>query len=128
MRTGALIAGTMAAERPGWKIISCGDPFRPCIVVRLEGRLMDDADRDKMLREMAENRGLRLVKSRRRKPGGDFGRYGLKEGKSGKEGLGFGEGGLTAGAEEIEQRLRDYMVADWNTSLKQAAQAAKPEA
>jgi hypothetical protein len=31
---------------------------------------MSDADRDKMLREMAANRGLRLVKSRRRKPGG----------------------------------------------------------
>ena len=31
------------------------------------------------LREMAANRGLKLVSSRRRKPGGDFGKYGLKD-------------------------------------------------
>src|SRR6478609_9482402 len=88
---------------------------------------MSDADQDRMLREMAENRGLRLVKSRRRKPGGDFGRYGLKEKESGKEVFGFGKTGLTAGAEEIEAHLRDYMVADWKSSLKQAAAAPKPE-
>src|SRR3954462_8202950 len=127
MRTGALIAGTMAAERPGWKIISCGDPFRPCIVVRLEGRLMDDADRDQMLRDMAENRGLRLVKSRRRKPGGDHGRFGLKDKATGKEMFGFGKDGLTATPEEIEQHLREFMVSDWKSSLKQAAEAPKPE-
>ena len=83
---------------------------------------MDDPDRDKMLREMAENRGLRLVKSRRRKPGGDFGRYGLKD-ASGKEAFGFGENGLTATPEEIEAHLREFMVADWKTSLKSAASA-----
>jgi ribosomal protein S18 acetylase RimI-like enzyme len=88
---------------------------------------MDEADRDKMLREMAANRGLRLVKSRRRKPGGDYGRYGLKEAATGKEAFGFGANGLTASADEIEAHLRDFMVADWKTSLKQAVGAPTPE-
>jgi ribosomal protein S18 acetylase RimI-like enzyme len=87
---------------------------------------MSDADRDKMLREMAANRGLHLVKSRRRKPGGDFGRYGLKD-AAGKAAFGFGKSGLTATAEEIEAHLREFMVADWKTSLKTAARAPKRE-
>ena len=52
------------------------------------------SEQDDALREMAANRGCKLVKSRRRKPGGDFGRYGLKDAKSGNEVLGFG---VTAG-------------------------------
>lgn len=88
---------------------------------------MEEADRDKMLREMAANRGLRLVRSRRRKPGGDYGRYGLKDAATGKEAFGFGANGLTASAEEIEAHLRDFMVADWKTSLKQAGRAPAPE-
>jgi ribosomal protein S18 acetylase RimI-like enzyme len=87
---------------------------------------MSDADRDKMLREMAANRGLRLVKSRRRKPGGDFGRYGLKD-TGGKEVFGFGKSGLTATPEEIEAHLREFMVEDWKTSLNAAAGAPKRE-
>jgi ribosomal protein S18 acetylase RimI-like enzyme len=88
-------------------------------------------ERDKMLRDMAENRGCKLVKSRRRKPGGDFGRYGLKDSKSGQEVYGFGDDGLTASAEEIEAWLRGGAVAEWKRSLKAAAGApqtkAKPE-
>ena len=42
------------------------------------------SEQDDALREMAANRGCKLVKSRRRKPGGDFGRYGLKDAKTGK--------------------------------------------
>lgn len=88
---------------------------------------MSDADRDKMLREMAANRGLRLVKSRRRTRGvGDYGRYGLED-RSGKKMFGFGKSGLTGTADEIEAHLRDFMVEDWKSSLKQAAQAPKPE-
>lgn len=88
---------------------------------------MSDADRDKMLREMAVNRGLKLVKSRRRTPGvGDYGRYGLKD-EAGKEVFGFGKSGFTATADEIEAHLRDFMVEDWKSSLKQAARAPKPE-
>jgi ribosomal protein S18 acetylase RimI-like enzyme len=72
---------------------------------------------DDALRDMAANRGCRLVKSRRRKPGGDFGRYALKDAKSGKEVFGFGAKGLAATAEEIETFLRGDAVAGWKRSL-----------
>jgi ribosomal protein S18 acetylase RimI-like enzyme len=90
---------------------------------------MADPDRDKMLRDMAENRGCKLVKSRRRKAGtGDYGHYGLKDGKTGQEVFGFGDNGLTATAEEIEQWLRGGAVSEWKRSLKSPAPALKPEA
>jgi hypothetical protein len=85
---------------------------------------MADKERDSMLREMAANRGCRLVKSRRRKPGGDYGRYGLKDAGSGKEILGFGEAGLTATAGEIEDFLRGGAAAEWKRSL---GAAGKPK-
>lgn len=69
------------------------------------------------LRESARNRGLKLVKSRRRKAGGDFGKYGLKDAK-GKELFGFGKGGLTASADEIEDYLRGAMRSDWKEAAK----------
>ena len=67
--------------------------------------MADEADkqRDLMLREMAQHRGFRLVKSRRRKPGGDFGRYGLADAKTGQDCFGIGkDGSLEASADEIE--------------------------
>ena len=85
---------------------------------------MADKDRDAMLREMAANRGCRLVKSRRRKPGGDYGRYGLKDAGSGKEILGFGRNGLTASADDIEDFLRGGATAEWKRSLGVAGKAA----
>ncbi len=85
---------------------------------------MADKERDSMLREMAANRGCRLVKSRRRKPGGDYGRYGLKDAGSGEEILGFGEAGLTATAGEIEDFLRGGAAAEWKRSL---GAAGKPK-
>lgn len=75
------------------------------------------SERDEELRESARNRGLRLVKSRRRKAGGDFGKYGLKDAK-GKELFGFGKSGLTASAEEIEDYLRGAMRSDWKEAAK----------
>ena len=78
---------------------------------------MADKDRDSLLRETAQHRGFKLIKSRRRKAGGDFGRYGLKSANSGEEGLGFGESGLTATAEEIEAFLRQQTSSTWKTSL-----------
>jgi len=79
-----------------------------------------------MLREMAEHRGCKLVRSRRRTPGvGDYGRYGLKDASTGKEVLGFGADGLTATAEEVEAYLREGLISDWKSSLA-AAPAAPP--
>lgn len=89
---------------------------------------MTDADREKMLRDMAANRGCKLVKSRRRKPGtGDYGRYGLKDAGSDREVFGFGSDGLTALPEEIEAFLRKGAVSDWKSSLAAAASAANDE-
>jgi ribosomal protein S18 acetylase RimI-like enzyme len=85
-----------------------------------------EADGDSALREMAANRGLKLVKSRRRTPGkGDYGRYGLID-DGGAELLGFGRSGLTATAEEIEAYLHKGIEADWKTSLRAAG--GKPSA
>jgi ribosomal protein S18 acetylase RimI-like enzyme len=70
------------------------------------------------LREMAANRGLKLVRSRLRTPGkGDYGRYGLTD-AGGAQLLGFGRSGLTATAEEIEAYLHKGAAADWKTSLR----------
>ncbi|TMJ15863.1 MAG: GNAT family N-acetyltransferase [Alphaproteobacteria bacterium] len=86
---------------------------------------MAEGDRDEMLRDMAANRGCKLVKSRRRTPGvGDYGRYGLKDAETGADVLGIGRDGLTASAEEIEDYLRGRNMADWKSSL---AAAAAPE-
>lgn len=85
---------------------------------------MADPDRDKMLRDMAANRGCKLVKSRRRTPGsGDYGRYGLKDAASDREVYGFGADGLTATPDEIEAFLRKGAIADWKSSLAAAAAA-----
>ncbi|HEX8364154.1 MAG TPA: GNAT family N-acetyltransferase [Allosphingosinicella sp.] len=80
--------------------------------------------RDEMLKAMAAHRGLKLVKSRRRKPGGDFGRYGLTDAKTGQDCFGIGKGGLEATAEEIEDYLRRGAAADWKRSLGAAGKAA----
>ena len=74
--------------------------------------------RDEELRELAANRGCKLVKSRVRTPGrGDHGRFGLKDAKSGRQVLGFGKQGLTASPEEIEAFLRGGGASDWKKSL-----------
>lgn len=65
---------------------------------------MSDTE-DDVLREAAARRGLKLVKSRKRKAGvGDYGRYGLING-AGKELFGFGSDGLTA----LPADIRDYL-------------------
>jgi len=75
------------------------------------------------LREMAAHRGLKLVASRRRKQGGDFGKYGLKDAKD-AEIFGFGKDGLTASAKEVEAHLRGAASSAWGSSAK--AVKAKP--
>lgn len=89
---------------------------------------MTDADRDRMLKDMAANRGCKLIKSRKRTPGsGDYGRYGLKDAGSDREVFGFGKAGLlTASSEEIEGFLRKGAVSDWKSSLAAAAGSATP--
>lgn len=68
------------------------------------------------LREMAEHRGLKLVKSRRRKAGvGDYGKFGLTDG-SGKPLLGIGEDSLTASAEDIQAYLCTDALGTWKQS------------
>src|ERR1700710_1155585 len=81
------------------------------------------------LRELAENRGCKLVSSRIRTPGrGDYGRFGLKDTKTGREVFGFGKMGLTASPEEIEQFLRGNAAATWKSSVGKTRRAApKPE-
>jgi N-acetylglutamate synthase-like GNAT family acetyltransferase len=70
------------------------------------------------LREMAQHRGLKLVRSRRRKPGtGDYGKFGLTDDK-GKALLGIGEDGLTASAEDIENYLRSGAASTWQQSAR----------
>lgn len=72
-------------------------------------------DRVTALREMAKHRGFSLKTSRRRKAGGDFGKFGLED-ASGKPALGIGGAGLEASAEEVETFLRDAELATWATS------------
>lgn len=80
---------------------------------------------DEVLREMAENRGCKLVGSRIRTPGrGDYGRFGLKDAKTGREVFGFGKKGLTASPEEIADFLRGDAAATWKSSVGKTRRAA----
>ena len=80
---------------------------------------------DEDLRELAENRGCKLVKSRIRTPGrGDYGHFALKDAKTGREVFGFGKKGLTATPEEIESFLRGNAAATWKSSVGSAKRAA----
>jgi GNAT superfamily N-acetyltransferase len=79
------------------------------------------------LRELAQNRGCKLVSSRVRTPGkGDYGHFGLKDAKSGREVFGFGKRGLTATGEEIEAFLRGTAAATWRSSAGSAKPTPKP--
>lgn len=92
---------------------------------------MPDETIDQKLREMAEHRGFKLVKSRRRKPGtGDYGKFGLTQ-ADGKALLGIGEAGLTASASDIEAYLRKGSVSTWKASAEnvpaRAVETQKPD-
>lgn len=77
------------------------------------------------LREMAAHRGYRLVASRRRKAGGDFGKFGLKD-AGGKPVFGIEKDALKASAEEIEAFLRDGTRATWAKSAGSAKRVKTP--
>jgi mannose-6-phosphate isomerase-like protein (cupin superfamily) len=79
------------------------------------------------LREMATNRGLKLVASRRRKPGGDFGKYGLNDAR-GEPVFGINKEGLTADAPAIEDYLRGATSNAWSKSAGSAKPRPKPKA
>ena len=82
---------------------------------------------DEDLREAASHRGLKLIKSRRRKPGvGDFGRFGLAD-ASGKSLFGVGDDGLTATADQIADFLRKGEASTWAASAKGTPARLQPE-
>ncbi|UYY58301.1 cupin domain-containing protein [Sphingomonas sp. S2-65] len=73
------------------------------------------SEADQKLREMAAHRGLKLVRSRRRKEGGDYGLFGLQDAE-GKPVLGIKGKVLSATYEEVEGYLRGQLHADWTRS------------
>jgi mannose-6-phosphate isomerase-like protein (cupin superfamily) len=79
------------------------------------------------LRDMATHRGFKLVASRRRKPGGDFGLYGLTD-AGGEPVFGIEKGALKASAEEVEAFLRDGTRATWAKSAGSAKRVKLPPA
>jgi ribosomal protein S18 acetylase RimI-like enzyme len=82
---------------------------------------------DEDLREAASHRGLKLIKSRRRKPGvGDFGLFGLAD-ASGKSLFGVGDDGLTATADQIADYLRKGEASTWAASAKNTPARSKPK-
>jgi ribosomal protein S18 acetylase RimI-like enzyme len=73
---------------------------------------------DGELREAASHRGLKLVKSRKRKPGtGDYGLFGLTDASDAPL-FGVSDDGLTATAEEIADFLRKGEASTWAASAK----------
>lgn len=87
--------------------------------------MADDADIEK-LRQLAEHRGLKLVRSRRRKAGvGDFGKFGLTD-AAGKALLGIGADGLTATARDIEAYLRAGTLGTWQKSASTVPDKPSP--
>lgn len=83
------------------------------------------SEADQKLREMAAHRGLKLVRSRRRKPGGDYGLYGLEDGE-GAPVLGIDNGVLSATYEEVEAHLRGALRADWARSAGPPGKKRQP--
>ena len=86
---------------------------------------MAHATSDETLRDLAEHRGLKLVRSRRRKPGsGDYGKYGLTDG-GGKPLLGIGANGLESSPADIEAYLRGDAIGTWKASARSTPARSK---
>jgi len=80
---------------------------------------------DDDLREMAANRGCKLVTSRIRTPGKKgYGLFGLKDAKSGKAAFGLTRDKPSASAEEIETFLRGGATSEWRRSLGKTPRSA----
>ena len=82
-------------------------------------------ERTTALRAMATHQGFKLLTSRRRKPGGDFGKFGLED-ANGKPALGIAEDGLEASAQEVEAFLRDRARGSWASSTKGLKRSKAP--
>jgi quercetin dioxygenase-like cupin family protein len=82
-------------------------------------------ERTTALRAMATHQGFTLKASRRRKPGGDFGKFGLED-ATGKPALGIGKTGLEASADAVEAFLRARTRDSWATSTKGLKRAKAP--
>lgn len=83
-------------------------------------------DSDEQLRDMAQHRGLTLVKSRKRKPGvGDFGKFGLSD-RAGQPLFGIGDEGLTASAQDIREYLRTSEQGTWQQSAETTPDTIAP--
>ena len=68
---------------------------------------------------MAANRGLRLVKSRRRNPeAADFGRYGLLDAETKDKVFGYARTRVKASREEVEEFLRSSDEDSWKRSVR----------
>jgi N-acetylglutamate synthase-like GNAT family acetyltransferase len=89
---------------------------------------MADGPDDDELREAARNRGLRLIKSRRRKAGvGDYGKFGLADLK-GQALFGIDpEGTLTASAQDVASYLRKGAASTWARSAEVTPTNPKPD-
>lgn len=88
---------------------------------------MAEGTKDEQLRAMAEHRGFKLVRSRKRTPGiGDYGKYGLSD-LAGKPILGMGDAGLTASGQEIEEYLRGSALSTWKLSAETTPAAQPPK-
>ena len=83
------------------------------------------SEADEKLREMAAHRGLKLVRSRRRKEGGDYGLFGLKD-AGGSPVLGIEKEGVSATYEQVEAYLRGRLHADWARSAGSARKKHAP--
>ncbi len=80
------------------------------------------------LADSARNRGLKLVRSRVRKPDKPgFGKVGLTD-QNGKAVFGMDSAGPTAAPEEVENYLRNLGAKDWGASLDMAVLPRKRKA
>ena len=80
--------------------------------------MSEQADTTAELRELAANRGLRLVKSGRRNPeAADYGRFGLVDTASGEKLFGFRRTRVSATAEEIQGFLTQSAEESWRRSI-----------
>lgn len=89
---------------------------------------MAEGTDDDDLREAARNRGIRLIKSRKRKAGvGDYGKFGLADQKGNALYGVDPDGTLTASAQDVAGYLRKGDASTWAESARVTPANPKPE-